>query len=96
MEYTDLPKDQLYLYSKADQICTYESIEQFRATQLRHGGRIEAICWSDSAHVEHGRMHPEEYNKACIAFVRKVVRGETAESSGAEDFERIEAPSEPF
>uniref|UniRef100_A0A914WY02 Transmembrane protein 53 n=1 Tax=Plectus sambesii TaxID=2011161 RepID=A0A914WY02_9BILA len=94
MEYADLPKDQLYLYSKADDICTYESIEEFRATQVVTGARIDAICWPDSPHVDHGRKYPEEYSNACIAFLRKVVRGETGDSSGAEDFERVEAPGE--
>lgn len=65
----DLPKNQLFLYSDADDICTPESIEHFQAQQEELGVRVVAQRWTDSLHVEHLRSHPTEYAERCLDFV---------------------------
>lgn len=77
----DLPKHQLYLYSKADDICTPESIEYFQKTQKKHENRVVAQCWDDSLHVEHLRSHPEEYSNLCLDFISSSLNNNTRRES---------------
>uniref|UniRef100_A0A914DNN2 Transmembrane protein 53 n=1 Tax=Acrobeloides nanus TaxID=290746 RepID=A0A914DNN2_9BILA len=64
----DLPKNQLFLYSLADDICTPGSIEEFQAVQKMKGKKVVAQCWHDSLHVEHLRSYQDEYSKLCLDF----------------------------
>uniref|UniRef100_A0A914Y820 Uncharacterized protein n=1 Tax=Panagrolaimus superbus TaxID=310955 RepID=A0A914Y820_9BILA len=65
----DLPKNQLYLYSNADDICSDHSIEDFLKNQQERGMNVRAKCWENSAHVQHLRAHPEEYSEICGKFL---------------------------
>jgi hypothetical protein len=46
--FDDLPTNQLYLYSKADDICLHESIEEFQDKQRERQANIRHVCWHDS------------------------------------------------
>lgn len=83
-----LPRDQLYLYSKADtmikakyvQFITlidqfmrfFRHVEKFIEKQKEKGNSVTAIDFVDSEHVAHIRTHPKDYRTACLNFVRHV------------------------
>lgn len=68
----DLPKYQLYIYSSMDSICSAESIEQFIVHEHERNAEISKLFFSDTLHCQHYRLHPEEYEHACIEFLNKV------------------------
>uniref|UniRef100_A0A914QUW9 Uncharacterized protein n=1 Tax=Panagrolaimus davidi TaxID=227884 RepID=A0A914QUW9_9BILA len=65
----DLPKNQLYLYSNSDEICSDHSIEDFIKNQKERGINVLSQCWKTSEHVQHFRAHPEDYTKICKQFL---------------------------
>uniref|UniRef100_A0A915PW59 Transmembrane protein 53 n=1 Tax=Setaria digitata TaxID=48799 RepID=A0A915PW59_9BILA len=67
----DLPKYQLYIYSSIDSICSAESIEQFIASEQEKKAVISKLFFDDTLHCQHYRLHPDEYEQACIDFVNK-------------------------
>lgn len=67
-----LPRDQLYLYSKADTMIKAKHVEKFIEKQKEKGNSVTSIDFIDSEHVAHIRTHPEEYRTACLNFVRHV------------------------
>lgn len=74
LKINDLPKRQLYLYSIADDICNYESIELFQTKEeTDYQCQIQKKCWQDSLHVEHFRKYPNEYEQLCISFVDSLI-----------------------
>ena len=60
---------QLYLYSKADQLISYEEVRGFIEERRQDGVKVTEKCWEDSPHVAHFRMHPEEYGRHVRAFI---------------------------
>uniref|UniRef100_A0A914XEX3 Transmembrane protein 53 n=1 Tax=Plectus sambesii TaxID=2011161 RepID=A0A914XEX3_9BILA len=72
MQFNDLPKNQLYLCSKTDEICAHKSITEFCDSQLHRGASIETKCWPESSHCEHLRKYPEDYTAATVAFLHKM------------------------
>jgi hypothetical protein len=59
---------QLYLYSKADNIVSYIAVEdQIRIREARV--RVLSVCWEDSGHVAHLKVHREAYMKQCQDFI---------------------------
>ncbi|KAH7727089.1 Protein T24H10.4 [Aphelenchoides avenae] len=70
----DLPKDQLYLYSEADDICSSHSIDAFQEAQKDRSCRVRSQCWPDSPHCQHLRQYPEEYSGRCLDFVEEVLK----------------------
>uniref|UniRef100_A0A915CYU4 Transmembrane protein 53 n=1 Tax=Ditylenchus dipsaci TaxID=166011 RepID=A0A915CYU4_9BILA len=66
----DLPKQQLYLYSSVDKICSASSIEYFQTAQLDRSCNLTVKRWDDSPHVEHLRHHAEVYTNLCVEFVK--------------------------
>jgi hypothetical protein len=77
----DLPKNQLYLYSNADDICSDHSIEDFIKNQQERGMNVHSQCWKESAHVQHLRAHPKEYAEICSKFLADSVIPLTPRSS---------------
>ncbi|CCD66244.1 Transmembrane protein 53 [Caenorhabditis elegans] len=67
-----LPRDQLYLYSKADTMIKAKHVEKFIEKQKEKGNSVTAIDFVDSEHVAHIRTHPKDYRTACLNFVRHV------------------------
>lgn len=84
---TDLPQRQLYLYSRADTICSHTSIEDFQRRQLEVNPQVELakVCWEDSSHVEHLRKYASEYTEACTRFVDGADVASISKSSGTSD-----------
>ncbi|VDN89109.1 unnamed protein product [Brugia pahangi] len=68
----DLPKYQLYIYSSTDSICSAESIEQFITHEHERNAVISKLFFNDTLHCQHYRLHPEEYEQACVEFLNKV------------------------
>ncbi|MFH4981934.1 hypothetical protein AB6A40_008643 [Gnathostoma spinigerum] len=75
LSYNDLPTNQLYLYSLADDICSAESIEKFVESQRTRDFSVNITCcvWTDSAHVQHYRKHPNEYQSHCLDFLSQTL-----------------------
>lgn len=72
MAIKDLPKDQLYIYSSMDSICSAESIEEFMDLQQERKASISKLFFDDTLHCQHYRLHPKEYEQACQDFIHKV------------------------
>lgn len=51
----------LYLYSKADDIISWEDIEEHAADAVSKGYDVALEMFEDSPHVEHMRLHTEQY-----------------------------------
>ena len=60
---------QLYLYSKADALVSYKSVESIIAYRKSLGVHVESVCWDDSQHVRHLPTHRESYIKRCYDFM---------------------------
>ncbi|VDD87597.1 unnamed protein product [Enterobius vermicularis] len=73
---TDLPKHQLYIYSKADHLCSYRTIKEFCEDQVkRRQVTATQLTFEDSAHVRHLLEHPVAYESAINKFLDKLVFG---------------------
>uniref|UniRef100_A0AC35UEV5 Transmembrane protein 53 n=1 Tax=Rhabditophanes sp. KR3021 TaxID=114890 RepID=A0AC35UEV5_9BILA len=65
-----LPRNQLYIYSDADKICSSSSTEKFLEEQIKVVDQTVLVAkFDNSDHVQHYRAHPQEYTERCIKFV---------------------------
>lgn len=80
---------QLYLFSKADHVCTSDSIEKFiKIQQEKQDGSvmdIKSICWLDTMHCQHLRSKRDEYLNAINELMDKLFKH-------GDDFVRINLP----
>lgn len=60
---------QLFLYSKADKLCQHESIRKFVEFRRDNGVPVHSVCWDDSPHVGHLRVHREAYTQQINNFL---------------------------
>ncbi|XP_076353033.1 transmembrane protein 53 [Tachypleus tridentatus] len=60
---------QLFLFSKADELCPYKTIEDFIQLRKKHGVEISSVLWEDSKHVRHLEKHKEEYTNHIVKFL---------------------------
>ncbi|XP_013393756.1 transmembrane protein 53-A [Lingula anatina] len=60
---------QLYLYSKADELVNYRYVEEIIKHRKKLGVIVMAMCWEDSPHVQHFRVHREAYMAQVYAYV---------------------------
>ncbi|XP_069187296.1 LOW QUALITY PROTEIN: transmembrane protein 53 [Procambarus clarkii] len=60
---------QLFLYSQADKLISSDDVEFFITERQKLGVPVVAKCWTDSPHVQHYRMHPEEYRESVYSFL---------------------------
>lgn len=60
---------QLFLYSQADKLISSDDIEFFIVERQKLGVPVVTKCWSDSPHVQHYRVHPEEYRDSVYSFL---------------------------
>lgn len=72
--WTCLTKDpkrcpQLFLYSRADKICSHKSIKSFAEERRKCGVPVVEVCWEDSPHVKHFLIHRLEYIDRVVNFV---------------------------
>ncbi|GAB6022350.1 Transmembrane protein 53 [Chamberlinius hualienensis] len=65
---------QLFLYSKADEICHYKSIKNFAEERKKCGVDVGEVCWEDSPHVKHFLMHRNEYLYHVFSFLNKCLK----------------------
>lgn len=81
---TDLSKNspscpQLYMYSTADKVIPFSSVESFMEDQRRMGRNVRSFNFQWSSHVDHFRTFPDLYSSnvssfldECLATVKKV------------------------
>ncbi|CAD6184552.1 unnamed protein product [Caenorhabditis auriculariae] len=67
-----LPRDQLFLYSSADDMVKAKNVEKFMKAQVKKGANVDSVNFGDSAHVRHFSDHPLEYRQKCLQFVRHI------------------------
>uniref|UniRef100_A0A0K0E5D7 DUF829 domain-containing protein n=1 Tax=Strongyloides stercoralis TaxID=6248 RepID=A0A0K0E5D7_STRER len=66
-----LPKEQLYLYSEKDNICSSSSIKEFiKQQEAINMKTFEKVEFIDSEHVQHFRSYPKEYADKCLKFIK--------------------------
>ncbi|KAF8035741.1 hypothetical protein BT93_C1692 [Corymbia citriodora subsp. variegata] len=62
---------QLYLYSTADNVIPYESVESFMETQRRMGRKVSSFNFGSSPHVDHYRTFPDLYMSQLDNFIKE-------------------------
>ncbi|KAF8363032.1 hypothetical protein PRIPAC_89955 [Pristionchus pacificus] len=73
----EIPKNLLFIYSEADEICSAESIEKIIEQQAaKDGTEIHSLKLPESPHCAHLRTHPETYTGACLRFTAEQDEGE--------------------
>lgn len=63
---------QLFLYSSADALIPPEQVQRFQKLQTARGVNVCSRMWSDSAHCEHYRVHPDEYITEVKKFAQAI------------------------
>jgi hypothetical protein len=59
---------QLFLYSKSDRVILDRDVEEAANRREERGVTVKRLCWEDSSHVAHFRIHPEVYTHTCQDF----------------------------
>ena len=68
---TKLPQNLLFLYSESDSVCVAKDIGAFHEEMREQKYNVQAKKWEDSEHVQHLKLHTEEYERLCTEFVEK-------------------------
>jgi hypothetical protein len=67
------PCPKLYLYSESDVLVSPDTIQGHMQSEAVRGSRVYAHRWADSPHVEHYRLHPEEYTSVVARFLEEAL-----------------------
>ena len=62
----------LFLYSKTDDLVTYDWVESCAASREKALGNVYQKCWEDSPHVSHIYKHETEYIQEMKNFARNI------------------------
>lgn len=62
-------KPQLYLFSKADTMCPWNTILQFLEVQQKESRFVDHHLFEDSPHVLHLRKYPDQYKAKVSNFL---------------------------
>jgi hypothetical protein len=86
------PCPKLYLYSESDVLVSPDTIQSHMSAEAVRGSRVYAHRWVDTPHVEHYRLHPEQYTSIVARFCDEALamaaagqRGGGSSSSSSSD-----------
>jgi len=79
------PCPKLYLYSESDVLVSPDVIQSHMQAEAVRGSRIYAQRWHDTPHVEHYRLHPEQYTDILSRFVSEALALAVGNSTDSRD-----------
>ncbi|XP_060080399.1 transmembrane protein 53-A-like [Ylistrum balloti] len=72
----------LFLYSKADSVASFETVDGFTEGFKQRKIPVESRCWPDSPHVSHYYCYPKEYIETLTSFLDTYARNAPAKVMG--------------
>lgn len=73
---------QLFLFSKADDVCSWDTIQEFAEIRKKKGVDVTIALFEDSPHVKHLITYREEYQKYVYTFIEKNAQMEMTHPEG--------------
>lgn len=62
---------QLFLFSKADNVCCWDTIQEFADGRKKRGVNVKTVLFHDSPHVKHLVMYRDEYINHVYKFIEE-------------------------
>lgn len=62
---------QLFLFSKADNVCCFDTIQEFADARKKKGVIVKTVLFEDSPHVKHLVKYRDEYINHVYKFVEE-------------------------
>jgi len=70
LQYSSVKCPALFLYAVDDKVVNYKLVEQFIDRQKQRGIKVFTKRWDNSVHIQHLRLHPEEYKTEIKKFIQ--------------------------